>query len=82
MDNSMNDGGPAFPSPIVPTELEAILGKSPTSPGMSLRDWLAGMALSSMTAAPDYSTGPCDAAMVERAYRIADVMLAQRAKKT
>lgn len=38
----------------------------------------AGQALASMTVAPDYSKGPCDAAMAERAYVIADAMLAAR----
>ena len=50
--------------------------------GMSLRDWFAGQALGSMTVPPDYSKGPCNAAMAERAFVIADAMLAERAKKT
>jgi len=50
--------------------------------GMTLRDYFAAAALTSMTAAPDYSKGPCNAAMAERAYVIADLMLAERAKET
>lgn len=48
--------------------------------GMTLRDYFAGQALTTMTAAPDYSKGPCNAAMAERAYIIADAMLAERGK--
>lgn len=48
--------------------------------GMTLRDWFAGQALSIMTAAPDYSRGPCNDAIATRAYVIADAMLAERAK--
>lgn len=62
-----NDGGPAFP--IVPYHH-----------GLMIRDYFAGQALTAMTAAPDYSKGPCNAAMAERAYIIADAMLAERAK--
>ena len=60
-----DDGGSAFPLAF-------------NSEGMSLRDWFAGMALSSMTVSPDYNKGPCNQAMAERAYVIADAMLAVR----
>lgn len=46
----------------------------------ALRTDLAGMALAAMTAAPDYSKGPCNSAMAERAYVIAEWMLAERDK--
>jgi hypothetical protein len=52
----------------------------PAVGGMSLRDWFAGQSLSSMTAAPDYSKGPCNSSMAERAYLIADAMLKARGK--
>lgn len=45
---------------------------------MSLRDYFAASALTSMTVAPDYSKGSCNAAMAERAYVIADLMLTER----
>lgn len=70
MKTSIYDGGPAFP---VPNSANVN-----NQPGMSLRDWFAGQALASMTAAPDYSKGPCNAAMVERAFVIADAMIAAR----
>ena len=64
----MKDGGRAFPWG------GGIRG------GMALRDWFAGQALASMTAAPDYSMGPCNAVIAERAYIIADQMLTARAQ--
>ena len=48
--------------------------------GMTLRDYFAAATLTSMSIAPDYSKGLCDNFMVERAYRIADLMLVQREK--
>ena len=72
---AVDDGGAAFP-------LHAHSGESGELPipntGMSLRDWFAGQALASMTAAPDYTKGPCNHAMAERAYIIADAMIAAR----
>ena len=72
--NTPKDGGPAFPIPRFHTWQDEV-------PGMSLRDWFAGQALSSMTVAPDYSKGPCNFAMAERAYCIADAMLKARNKE-
>jgi hypothetical protein len=37
------------------------------------RERLAGQALASMTIAPDYSKGPCNEAMIERAFILADL---------
>lgn len=71
---SHDDGRPAFPLCIPDFH-----GDRPhLQEGMSLRDWFAGQALASMTVAPDYSKGPCNHAMAERAYCIADAMLAAR----
>lgn len=72
----INDGGPAYPSGK--SEKRGFENSHPLHEGMSLRDWFAGQALASMTTAPDYSKGPCNAAMAERAYVIADAMLAAR----
>lgn len=76
----MKDGGQAFPtsgfySDDSPSGYDTVPAK-----GMSLRDWFAGMALAVMTVAPDYSEGPCNSAMAERAYFIADHMIVQRLK--
>ncbi len=71
------DGGYAFPLPdtVYPS------GQVQTGCcGMTLRDWFAGHAMAVMTAAPDYSKGPCNAAIAERAYIIADAMIAEREK--
>ena len=69
-----NDGGPAFPD----HPLEHPNYWHQGNPGMSLRDWFAGKALAVVTAAADYTKGPCDAAIAERAYAIADAMLKAR----
>jgi hypothetical protein len=49
--------------------------------GMSLRDWFAGQALAGVRAPSDYSSGPCNAAIAERAYAIADAMIRVRGEK-
>ena len=69
MGDKINDGGPAFPLP------DKLYEHSEISPfGMSLRDWFAGQALTSMetTDCTDY------AEIAAEAYRIADAMLAAR----
>jgi hypothetical protein len=66
----INDGGPAYPGKRL--EYEQSGGSHNyveiQYPGMSLRDWFAGMALSVTSSA----TG---------AYQLADAMLAERAKE-
>ena len=58
--------------------------------GMSLRDWFAGMAASGLvtgcagTIGHDfsaYANGPCNHAIADRAYALADAMLEERAKR-
>ncbi len=56
------------------------MDKSGPATDMTLRDWFAGQALASMSAAPDYSKGPCNAVMAQRAYIIAERMLEERSK--
>jgi hypothetical protein len=60
-----NDGGPAFP--VVVSEGDAVV-----SPGMSLRDWFAGQALTPFASV----LSPQGAAQL--AYEYADAMLAAR----
>lgn len=64
-----NDGGPAFPTM--------------NSPGMSLRDWFAGMAMMGMAASPgsltkDFKGPDIFIAAAQTAYRVADAMLKAR----
>jgi hypothetical protein len=70
------DGGPAFPSEQQIVGVDIVYAK--TFPGMTLRDYFAAAALTGMSYAHDYSKGPCNAAIAERAYYIADAMLAAR----
>ncbi len=66
----MKDGGPAF----------ATGDKDGLQEGMTLRDYFAGQALAGMsTHTPhDYSKGACNASLADRAYAVADAMLAER----
>jgi hypothetical protein len=78
--SNTNDGGPAFP---VPKDSEGGWEDNDCTTwrhfhGMSLRDWFAGQALASMATAPDYTKGPSNAAVADRAYTIADAMLKAR----
>jgi hypothetical protein len=67
----IEDGGPAFPH-------MAVDGHPDYRLGLSLRDWFAGKALAGMLASEtDGSTYREDHA-AERAYRLADAMLAAR----
>ena len=60
-----NDGGPAFPSDYIPG--------TATTPGMTLRDWFAGQAL---TGAVQFGENP--RRLADRCYEIADAMLAKK----
>ena len=70
----MNDGGPAFPTTDYDHCPDGV--PRPTNYwGMSLRDWLAGMALGRY-----YSGHQAPVYIAEEVYKIADAMLAERAK--
>lgn len=71
-----DDGGPAFP---IIDEYNNVQNH-----GMSLRDWFAGQGLAGLTSAFDKDgnwTGHAGVGVAEEAYKIADALLAQRAKK-
>lgn len=77
------DGGPAFPA-----EGGFDSGLSPT-PGMSLRDWFAGMALQGILASPANSTAAAKAKLsvsafreccADGAFKVADAMIERRKK--
>lgn len=71
------DGGPAFP---VPNSVMSV-------PGMSLRDWFAGMALQGVVSGVESRTTEWKGKQLEPkdvafyAYTLADAMLAEREKK-
>jgi hypothetical protein len=69
--DKVNDGGPAFPMGYHRD------GNSADHGGMTLRDWFAGHALTGLMS---NTTMPC-APWAETAYRVADAMLAERAKE-
>ena len=62
-----DDGGPAFPFAEATTDFSV-------SPGMTLRDWFAGQALSTMRE-PEYTSFEKIAGI---AYKTADAMIAAR----
>jgi hypothetical protein len=78
----IDDGGPAFPG-IEGSYAAADSYSNPytgldTYPGMTLRDWFAGQALSGIASMDTTRTYAEDA---EQAYRYADAMLAARKEK-
>lgn len=74
MSNQINDGGPAF----------GFASGDMVSLGMTLRDYFAAAALSSMDATRELSflePGKENSQMAQRAYRIADAMIKAREVK-
>ena len=65
-----DNSGPAYPSPS---------GTRSAQPGMTLRQWYAGKALSGLCLKGDgsYSEGPCNHTLVTRSVVIADQMIAE-----
>jgi hypothetical protein len=71
------DGGPAFPFPVS----DAMPTGGTRQPGMTLRDYFAAKALQGFL--PNYHTERSqdgDEALAKLAYRMADAMIAARAK--
>lgn len=81
-----DDGGPAFPMPYSTDEHDHPCNATVATHGMSLRDWFAGQALAGIAAkfGPDQiamlAAGHSGATQACAAYRLADMMLANRAK--
>lgn len=82
----MNDGGPAFPKPW-----EVKRESGCYQPGMSLRDYFAGQALAGLATGQEmllanhdltaeFGTRGIDNLQANKAYRLADAMLAEREK--
>jgi hypothetical protein len=84
--SAKDDGGPAYPG----QEKDSWDGFSEHE-GMSLRDHFAGLAMSGMLmgilgrfndgSISAYKSGPCNQSIADRAYVMADAMLAERAKQ-
>lgn len=70
MSTQRNDGGPAFPTPCNE------YGEHSAS--MSLRDWFAGQALAGLCAHDGTHGVHCVKTTTDRAYEVADAMLAAR----
>lgn len=87
--SARDDGGPAFPI-TPPLDLHcggSAAGYDYPSPGMSLRDWFAGQAIAGLVVGcagmlgnefAAYAKGDCNAVLANRAYTLADAMLAAR----
>lgn len=82
-----NDGGPAFPCEdlIRRDDQGKLHGYEISSPGMTLRDYFAGKVLAGELAAEDMGEGALmkrskenAKLMAERAYQMADAMIAAR----
>lgn len=73
MSTQRNDGGPAYP--IWTPDMN--LGND-AGPGMSLRDWFAGQALVGLCAHDGTHGVHCVKTTTDRAYEVADAMLAAR----
>ena len=74
MSKQRDDGGPAFPVDPTNDPGLSLVGQF-VSPGMSVRDLFAGMAISGMLANPDITSGP---RLAKIAYEMADEMLKAR----
>ena len=72
-DQTLDDGGAAFPS-----EGEGHGNPKYHSPGMSLRDFFAGQALAGMCASETDGVSYSSGNVASRAYKIADAMLKER----
>ena len=71
MAETKDNGGPAFPVEVST--------RFPATAGMSLRDYFAGQALAGFASDMDVDAAACRYA-ADRAYRLADAMLAERKK--
>lgn len=67
--NEIKDGGPAFPAPAGVAHI--------TEQGMSLRDWMAGMAMHGLFAAGGGKVMTADE-WAAQAYTVADAMIEAR----
>lgn len=81
----MNNGGPAFPRR---KNIRLIVNKSPESklttelsgddPGMTLRDYFAAKAMAALMVSASYKHIKTPEQLAESAYKLADIMIAER----
>ena len=72
----MNNGGSAFPEPSATYSGRDRTTVNYSSPGMSLRDWLAGMYASGLAAF--HHTHPDEEAAAKLSYKMADALIKVR----
>jgi len=75
-----NDGGPAYPHEKVTNRTGPVITKWKNYPGMSLRDWFAGMALQGMMSDSRFREELKAIGVAKYSYTIADDMLQEREK--
>jgi hypothetical protein len=75
--SKINDGGPAFPAPWHP-EMGCYWRDMP--PGMSLRDWFAGMAAQGVLANQVFSDTD-NVSLATWCYDFSDALIAERNKR-
>lgn len=81
---SKNNGGPAFPARnyIIPHDLaKQHVAELSATQGMTLRDYFAGEELSKTNGPYICDTPEAYARLADHCYRMADAMLAERAKE-
>ncbi len=75
---TIHDGGPAFPLAYVETNAHGVQFPF-TVPGMSMRDWFAGQALTHFASFISVrNSGPTAKVIAGLSYEMADAMIAQR----
>jgi hypothetical protein len=83
--DAVHNGGPAFPRQAVPNTARVASEAGErywgAQPGMTLRDWFAGQAITAQDLQIAIEA-PAAAIIARSAYVVADAMLAERAKGT
>lgn len=75
-------GGPAFPRPSSTYDPDHTqYGFDAAHDGMSMRDWFAGQVIARLIGVYGFEDGEDKRILAERAYEMADAMLAEREKE-
>lgn len=78
-ESKINDGGPAFP--CINPKYDGNWNKEPVIEGMSVRMWLAGLAMQGMLSVPGMMRDGEPEGCAIRAFTFADAMLAESTKQ-